>query len=107
MNPFKTAQTLRHIAAKIQNSKNPDRNLVARDLKLILAAINPEIKCEYCGKNDATVFFTFQIDDDGPDTIYAAACDNCIKSKNLSNKTQLNPNGIEIVTREDYIESNS
>jgi hypothetical protein len=43
MKPSQTAQALRRIAANIQNSKNPDRNLVARDLKKILAAISGQI----------------------------------------------------------------
>jgi hypothetical protein len=40
MDPSGIAQALYHIASKIQNSKNPDRTLVARDLKKILAALN-------------------------------------------------------------------
>ena len=39
MKPSQTAQALRRIASKIQSSKNPDRTLVARDLKKILAAV--------------------------------------------------------------------
>jgi hypothetical protein len=39
MKPSQTAQSLRRIASKIQNSKNPDRILVARDLKKLLAAV--------------------------------------------------------------------
>ena len=37
--PTQMACSLRHIASKIQNSKHPDRNSVAKDLKKILAAI--------------------------------------------------------------------
>ena len=40
MKPSQVAQTLRHIASKIQNSKNPDRELVARDLKRVVTAMS-------------------------------------------------------------------
>ena len=33
MKPTQVVQSLRHIAASIQASKNPDRRLIARDLK--------------------------------------------------------------------------
>ena len=39
MKPSQIAQELNHIASKIQHSKNPDRKLVARDLKRMLAAL--------------------------------------------------------------------
>jgi len=39
MKPSQTAQTLRKIAAAIDASKSPDRRLVARDLKKVLAAV--------------------------------------------------------------------
>jgi hypothetical protein len=38
MTPSQTSQALRHIAANIQNSKSPDRKLVAKDLRSLLAA---------------------------------------------------------------------
>jgi hypothetical protein len=37
MKPFQTVGKLRQIAAAIENSKRPDRNLVAEDLKKIIA----------------------------------------------------------------------
>ena len=40
MKPFQVAATLRGIASKIEASKNPDRNLVARDLKKVVAAVS-------------------------------------------------------------------
>ena len=39
MKPSQVAATLRGIASKIEASKNPDRNLVARDLKRIVAEV--------------------------------------------------------------------
>jgi hypothetical protein len=39
MKPSQVAISLRHIAAKIQASKSPDRRLVARDLKKIISKI--------------------------------------------------------------------
>ena len=38
MKPSQVAGSLRHIASKIQNSKTPDRRLVAKDLRQVLAA---------------------------------------------------------------------
>jgi hypothetical protein len=43
MKPYQAARSLRHIASKIQNSKNPDRKLVAKDLKCVLAALGQQI----------------------------------------------------------------
>jgi hypothetical protein len=40
MKPSQVAQSLRHIASKIQQSRNPDRDLVARDLKRVLAVLH-------------------------------------------------------------------
>jgi hypothetical protein len=40
MKPTQVAATLRHIAAKIDASKNPSRELVARDLKHVLAQVD-------------------------------------------------------------------
>ena len=40
MKPSQLASQLRRIAAGIDRSKNPDRNLVARDLKKVLVAID-------------------------------------------------------------------
>ncbi len=42
MKPSETAETLRKIAAAIDNSKNPDRRMVAADLKRVLAAVEEE-----------------------------------------------------------------
>ena len=39
MRPDQLAKSLRQIAAKIDNSKNPKRELVARDLKRIIAKL--------------------------------------------------------------------
>jgi len=39
MRPSQTAKALRHIASKLDRSTNPDRRLVAKDLKRVLAAI--------------------------------------------------------------------
>ncbi len=39
MKPSELSSTLRHIAAAIDKSKSPKRELVARDLKQVLAAI--------------------------------------------------------------------
>jgi len=39
MKPSQLASQLRRIAAAIDNSKKPDRTLVARDLKKVLAAV--------------------------------------------------------------------
>ena len=41
MKPSQLASQLLRIASKIENSKSPDRSLVARDLKKVLAGINP------------------------------------------------------------------
>jgi hypothetical protein len=40
MKPSQTAQALRHIASKIENSKNPDKSLVAKDIQKVLAALD-------------------------------------------------------------------
>ena len=40
MTPSQLSAQLRHIAAKISNSKSPQRNLVAEDLKRILIALD-------------------------------------------------------------------
>jgi hypothetical protein len=40
MDPNQLAQNLRRIASKIDNSKSPKRELVARDLKRIISAMN-------------------------------------------------------------------
>ena len=42
MNPSKLAQSLRQIAAKIDDSKSPSRALVIRDLKRIIMANDEE-----------------------------------------------------------------
>ena len=42
MKPSQLSATLRHIAAKIDNSKRPDRTLVARELKRVVAAVSGE-----------------------------------------------------------------
>jgi len=47
MTPSQVAQSLRHIASKIDNSKLPDRTLVARDLRGLLTQIAQEQ--EECG----------------------------------------------------------
>jgi hypothetical protein len=39
MNPYEIATSLRHIAARIQNSKNPDRDLVIKDIRKVLVAM--------------------------------------------------------------------
>jgi hypothetical protein len=39
MKPAQVAEYLRHTATKIDNSKNPDRSLVAAELRRILAAM--------------------------------------------------------------------
>jgi hypothetical protein len=41
MKPSEVAFKLRQIAAAIDNSRNPRRDLVARDLKRIIAAVGP------------------------------------------------------------------
>ena len=41
MEPSELSKTLRRIASAINKSRNPDRALVARDLKKIIAAIAP------------------------------------------------------------------
>jgi len=42
MKPSQLASQLRRIASAIDNSKNPDRTLVARDLKKILSAVTAD-----------------------------------------------------------------
>lgn len=44
MTPSQLSVQLRHIAAKISNSKSPRRDLVARDLKKIIAALDSPVK---------------------------------------------------------------
>jgi hypothetical protein len=39
MKPSQLASQLRRIASKIDSSKNPDRDLVARDLNRIIASV--------------------------------------------------------------------
>jgi hypothetical protein len=48
MKPSQVAGALRHIASKIQNSKNPDRKLVAQDLQRILVAIDTGRDPQWC-----------------------------------------------------------
>jgi hypothetical protein len=71
MKPSQLASQLRRIASKIENSKSPDRSLVARDLKKVLAGINPasvtsdlsQIRGQYeSDENDNPLFF---VSDDG------------------------------------------
>jgi len=42
MKPTQVAQALLSIASKIQASKNPDKNLVARDLKKIISSVEKQ-----------------------------------------------------------------
>jgi hypothetical protein len=44
MKPSQLASQLRRIAAAIDNSKNPDRNLISRDLKKVLYTISSPIQ---------------------------------------------------------------
>ena len=44
MKPSQLASQLRRIAAAIDNSKKPDRTLVARDLKKVLAGLTPDTR---------------------------------------------------------------
>ena len=43
MKPSQVAEALRHIASKIQNSKQPIRKLVAEDLQQVLSALDTEV----------------------------------------------------------------
>jgi len=43
MNPHQLSTSLRHIASKIENSKNPQRDLVIADLKKIIAGIDDTV----------------------------------------------------------------
>jgi len=80
MKPSQLANKLRHIASKIDSSKNPDRTLVARDLKKVLAAVSPGantlraiieneeivgIEADFNGKK---YVLDYPCDDDGDDT---------------------------------------
>jgi len=47
MKPTQVAQALLNIASKIQASKNPDKNLVARDLKKIISSVEKQAS-GYC-----------------------------------------------------------
>ena len=47
MKPSQLASQLRRIASAIDNSKSPDRTLVARDLKKVLQSINGRIAGDY------------------------------------------------------------
>lgn len=44
MKPSQVTTILRHIATTIENSKNPDRNLVARDIQLLINKVAGENK---------------------------------------------------------------
>ena len=46
MKPSQVVQSLRHIASKIQNSKQPIRKLVAEDLQQVLSALDTEVTLE-------------------------------------------------------------
>ena len=43
MKPTQVAAALRHIAAKIDNSRNPDKTLVARELKRVINIIATDV----------------------------------------------------------------
>lgn len=60
MNPKQVSDSLKLIAAKLDNSKNPERRLVAMELKRVLAALKPwPIKfTTYDGMNNASGGFT-------------------------------------------------
>ena len=47
MKPSQVAVVLRRIASKIQASKNPDKNLVAKDLKKIISALQMESNIDW------------------------------------------------------------
>lgn len=58
MKPSQLARSLRHIAAKIENSKKPRRDLVAKDLKRVIAAVEPQGGMQLIGNiNGATGTF--------------------------------------------------
>ena len=79
MKPSQLASQLRRIAAAIDNSKNPDRTLVAKDLKKVLAAVssgtgalraiieNEEIVGIEADFNGKKYVLDYPCDDDGDD----------------------------------------
>lgn len=44
MTPSQMSSVLRRIAAKLDNSRNPDQNLVAAELQRVIVALEPEQK---------------------------------------------------------------
>jgi len=56
MKPSELSANLRRVAAKIDNSRRPERILVARELKRILVAMNPEAGYDY-GDEAAQIMF--------------------------------------------------
>jgi len=65
MKPSELSRNLRTVAAKIDSSKKPDRNLVSRDLKRILAAIDMgTISFEMPGDQDWDPSFWDRIGED-------------------------------------------
>jgi len=80
MKPSQLASQLRRIASKIDNSKQPDRSLVAQDLKKVLATVSANgmtfdkdgvscfAECDYDWKNadstDASGSVTFKVQDE-------------------------------------------
>ena len=79
MKPSQLASQLRRIASKIDASKNPDRTLVAKDLKKVLAAVssgtgalraiieNEEIVGIEADFNGKKYVLDYPCDDDGDD----------------------------------------
>lgn len=60
MTPSKVSNSLRHIAAKIDNFVNPKRVLVARDLRRVMAAINDKTKV-YVWDEVGTMVVEFEV----------------------------------------------
>lgn len=55
MKPSELATALRRIATRIDNSKRPDRGLVARDLKRVLAAVAAPENNTYSGYSESQI----------------------------------------------------
>lgn len=80
MKPSQLVRSLRHIAAKIENSKNPRRDLVAADLKKLVSRIAGKLGTkdgdDYTIKwwveakpKSYNIYFTYNIESDGEENL--------------------------------------
>ena len=63
MKPSEVSNTLRHIASTIDNSQKPSKELVAKDLKKIIAVVNEEQDSDIDYSKSSTEEYLKNLDD--------------------------------------------